>query len=283
VPRGCRSDDGLSKGIIKRLQDVEWCECHAIALVPANFIESYRVMEHYIQLCKPDLVLCVGDRIEMTAAACAAFHSNIKIAHYYAGIISPDFETFDTINRHCITMWADIAFCESKEAVEVVASIWSILGKNNTVHFYDDNKENFENNRIYNVGISHLDDLEIDESLVPERPYDLALVNPTTKINEQFSVKYSLKRQTIVIGGNPDGVKQKSDYPNLPRSKFLGLLKNCTKFITNSSAAYYEAPYFLKKEQIIMVGIRNKNRVITKDLKLGGSNKIVEVLESLIL
>ena len=47
---------------------------------------------------------------------------------------------------------------------------------------------------------------------------------------------------------------------NMERSKFLGLLKNCNFFFTNSSAAYYEAPYFLEEKQIVHIGQRNKER-----------------------
>ena len=75
----------------------------------------------------------------------------------------------------------------------------------------------------------------------------------------------------IWIGSNPDGdnlkfrklAKQMPKtvfYDNVPRDEFFGLLKNCSEFITNSSVAYYEAPYFLKTEQIVRVGERNAGR-----------------------
>ena len=70
-------------------------------------------------------------------------------------------------------------------------------------------------------------------------------------------------------------------YENLPRKIFLGLLKNCSRFITNSSCAYYEAPAFLKPEQIIIVGKRNKRRSSSFSSmgKGGSSDKIIKILE----
>ena len=70
---------------------------------------------------------------------------------------------------------------------------------------------------------------------------------------------------------------------NVPRPQFLGLLKNCKRFITNSSAAYYEAPAFLLPEQIIIVGDRNKERSSNfyglTPLIEGASNRIIDELE----
>ena len=100
-------------------------------------------------------------------------------------------------------------------------------------------------------------------------------------IKEIMPVKIPL----IQIGCNPDlrvgkwgGVDQY--YDNLPRPQFLGLLKNCRRFITNSSAAIYEAPHFLKPEQIIMVGDRNRNRP-KGPFKTGASDRIVEILHEM--
>jgi len=59
-------------------------------------------------------------------------------------------------------------------------------------------------------------------------------------------------------------------------------LKNCRRFITNSSCSYYEAPFFLKPKQIIKIGIRNKNRsdsyknVLKKDILVDVIKKIME-------
>jgi hypothetical protein len=133
---------------------------------------------------------------------------------------------------------------------------------------------------VHVVGISHLDDLEVDESKVPVEPYNLLLFNRESLQATDWAALVT-KGKCIQIGGNPDGVipnMADAFYPNLPRPQFLGLLKNCQRFITNSSAAIYEAPYFLKPEQIIMVGDRNKNRP-RGPFQTGASDRIVEILK----
>ena len=147
-------------------------------------------------------------------------------------------------------------------------------------------------NYIYKCGISHLDDLEVCEFNVPTHKYNLILYNPTSNTTNEFQqVRNWIDGNSVIIGGNPDPyknpihallIKKKIKVPyydNLPRPQFLGLLKNCERFITNSSAAYYEAPAFLALEQIIIVGERNKNRSTPAKLETGASDKIVKILE----
>ena len=297
VPVGCRSDKGLSAPVIKRLIDKS-IQTTTANLVSESYSQSYAIVEACI-LCneRPDIVLIFGDRIEMAAAAAACFNHNVPIAHVYAGI-GNNIATLDDINRHVISMWSDIQFCESQAACHRVSSILIPAGKNT--------------DNIHNVGITHLDDLKISEELVPECEYDLVLVNPETygpnlkqkTIHNMITASsfitctpsYTLGRHTVLLMPNPDkGRLQILDFfskmrktmaqdngmyswhDNLPRPEFLGLLKHCKRFITNSSAAIYEAPHFLKPEQIIKIGDRNRNRD-TGPFETGASDKIVKEL-----
>jgi len=282
VPIGCRSDEGLSAPVIRRLR--EHLIVDLINLSPQNFGQSYDWIDRRISLhenMEPyDLIFITGDRVEMCAAAAAAFHNKIKIAHFYAGIVNDPITTYDDVDRHCITLWSDIQFCESVEAKEKATDILRIAGLNHKMN-------------AHIVGISHLDDLEVDESVLPHRPheiYDLLLINHEINGKEKYSGLQSLKEYnfvwknivnyTVQIGGNPDGpIGQLGDVyeQNIPRPQFLGLLKNCQRFLTNSSTAVYEAPHFLRPEQILMIGDRNKNRP-RGPFKTGASDRIVEIL-----
>lgn len=275
VPIGCRSDEGISAPIIRRLTESDDFTCSTPRLIASDFAESYSCMKWCIEKYKPDLVICVGDRIEMTAAACAAFHNNIPICHYGSGITNYPISTFDDINRHCITLWSDILLCEDKNALKFCINNFWYVNKG-TIHV---------------VGITHLDDLVINESLVPEEEYDLVSVNPEplgTDILELYKqadlVTKEIHRKSIWIEPNPDNTidligKINFDYQNLPRPQYLGLLKNCKRFISNSSDCYYIAPEWLKPEQIIQIGDRNKNRSTPTDLKGGAADKIVKILK----
>jgi len=282
IPVGCRSDEGLSVPIIRRMREDPFFEVIVLdlGLFVSHFNSAYYNSEMAIREIKPDLLIATGDRVEMTAAACAAFHNGIPIAHLYAGVTN-NISTLDDINRHCITLWADLVFCEDYKAAAKVFYLWYGIKKIMPKMLVYGAETLFKYN-IHVVGITHLDDLEIDERLVPKVPYDLVLINPTTSIDEIPS--YVTDKKTIVIGSNPDipfnkGFRDKADYDNLPRPKFLGLLKNCSRFITNSSSAYYEAPYFLKPEQIILIGKRNKNRSTPTKLEVGASDKIVKIIK----
>jgi hypothetical protein len=164
VARGCRSDYGLSDPIIKRLKEQDWCELQTVQLEPQQFIPSYQLMDCVCKghrhignhnAKKPDLVLIVGDRVEMSAASMAAFLNNIPVAHYGAGIINNPITTYDDILRHQISLVSDIQFVESEETAEVVWDLKHSVGLKSNMHL---------------VGIPHLDDLEVDESLVPKKP-----------------------------------------------------------------------------------------------------------------
>ena len=288
VPIGCRSDEGLSKPIIKRLKEDDFFDVRILNINPYNislsyfswfetFEDCYPDFQHWEDHWKPDLAFITGDRIEITAVAYQAFHNNVPIAHYFAGVLTDPMTNLDNLNRHCISLWSEIQFVESFECGLNVIKLFNAIGK----------KRN-----VYEVGITHLEDLEIDTSLVPKHSYDLVLYNPPTlydfqlqkkDVRELYEIQKSIKNKAIILDPNPDpkAIFLPVTYPNLPRPQFLGLLKWCSRFITNSSSAIYEAPYFLKKEQIVMVGDRNKNRTrftYEKTDKLA-SEKIVKILK----
>ena len=273
MPIGCRSDEGLSAPVIKRLKTAPWCDVITLDLVPQQFGHSYNLTEAMLYEIRPDLVLITGDRVEMCAAAAAAFHNKVKIAHLYAGIVNDPVTTFDDVDRHCITLLSDVIMCEDRSSAIRVNMLRAAMDLPQAIPNV--------------VGITHLDDLEIDLSKVPigeagyYADYDLLLLNEEPLMEPPKWTKWGKERYLIHIGGNPDGIipDQGADeyYSSLPRPQFLGLLKNCRRFITNSSAAIYEAPYFLKPEQIVMVGQRNCNRPAV-ECKPGGSDRVVEVL-----
>ena len=230
--------------ILKRLP-----KAVSLTLKPGDYLGSLVLTHDHLQANSYDAILCVGDRIEMTAAAFAAFHNNVPIIHYFAGVKNI-ITTLDDINRHCITLWSDMQLVESKRCKRNVKKLCKNINKKANCHV---------------VGITHLDDLILDYSKVPETPYNLILYNPTTKQDERV----------VYIGANEDD----EWYKNLPRSQFLGLLSRANKFYSNSSAVVYEAPYFLGKSHIITIGKRNKKRTKLRKLKRGAQN-IAEICDS---
>ena len=274
VPVGCRSDAGLSAPVIKQLKN--YFEVDTIQLEAQKFGMSYTIMENRLKASHYDFVLIVGDRVEMCAAASAAFHNKVRMGHFYAGVENYPVTTYDDVDRHCITLWSDLQFCESKECCLNVARL-------KDYHISDSFKHDkqLEGLGIYNVGISHMDDIDTKCKYKNVLPYDLVLINSEPIGKKHFSFTGVPGRKIIQVGGNPDGNTPRVDgaeyYTNLPRNNFLWLLGHCQRFITNSSAAYYEAPFYLKPEQIVLVGSRNCNRTPVP-LTPGASYRIARIL-----
>lgn len=297
MSNSCRSDQALIKPISDRLEQEDWCVAHYLTLRPGNYLESYKICENYLnKYSNYDLCIVIGDRIEQLALCQCAFFHNIPIAVYGSGITNT-IATFDDINRHSIALMADVCLCEDQNSAKLTKLLKEVIQKitNDSGYYLKD----LERHDIHVVGNLYLDTIDnIDESLVPSEPYDLILINPETLLQdkqENIHVFYKawefIDKDTIWIGGNPDcsmNIDTKNYQPNfttyyenVPRSQFLGLLRNCERFITNSSSAYYEAPYFLKPEQIIQVGERNKNRSTPREWNQDykTSERIVEIIK----
>lgn len=270
----CRSDTATTRPIIEKFSKLDWVDCWEISLTPADVIASYKSVSSFLQEHHIDLLYASGDRSEMFGAVMAAFYHHVPVAIYGSGITNT-IATYDDINRHAMCLYADICLVEDFKSYSIVRRLHDTIGKTGVV--------------IETVGNLYLEGLDdVDESLVPDEPYDLVLVNPETlgDITVRSTTYYN---KQIDIGCNPDGLApenitgniQIAYYKNLPRSQFLGLLKNCTKFITNSSSAYYEAPAFLKPEQIMMIGKRNKGRSTPTEWKqeYKTSDRIIDIIE----
>jgi len=293
IPIGSRAEMGLSAPIIRKMGEDPFFKISISKLYPGDFIESYKTMDKWLTVVKPNWSLIVGDRIEMTGAAAACFHKGIPFAHYFAGIINYPICTLDDINRHVITLWSTVQFVESFDCGKNVQELFNSIEAGGLAD-------------IKIVGITHLEDLSFDIKLVPEDDYNLVLYNPITQyskekneriMNEELKKIYKLcgkEKETIFIRPNEDPGNKliTNNYAaakigpytifnkTIPRPQFLALLQNCSRFISNSSCTVYEAPYFLKKHQIFKIGVRNQNRPY-KFKGYEASGKIVEAFKEL--
>jgi len=291
VPIGCRSDEAVTRPIVRELEKRDRFNVDVIDLVPGDPDLTARCVLQHINtgnaraVLPPgiDFMLCVADRTEMLVAAAVAHTSGIPIGHVYAGTGS-NVATLDDLSRHAITMLSEIQFCESKIAEGRVNAMKLVAGLEANAHV---------------VGITHLDDLEIDHDDVPKEKYTLVLYNPLTYgpnlvqrvNNEVVEILKMMEGQVILIGSNPDvwpegtffqELRDGADtyWNSLPRPKFLGLLEGCDRFITNSTSAIYEAPELMlgRRDRIIMIGERNRDRD-RGPFKTGASKKIADILE----
>jgi len=254
-----RATDGALKKLISKLK------------------EKDMYTEYYSEA---DYIIAVADRTETYDFILERFKENYPIIHLWSGEKSC-FATHDDVWRHSMTLMSEMQLCTNERARERVEDLC----------FAVDKRPN-----AYVVGNVYLDGLETDESKVPKYPYNLVLYNPPTRftkkeVEEELTiVNKKLKEFKIdYIWIEPNGdkfsdvVMQHVTHFTFPREEFLGLLKNCEHFITNSSCQYYEAKYLLKPEQIISVGRRNIERESKyTDMSIpNATNNIIRILEKL--
>jgi len=275
-----RAERGLLQPLINRLEarpdfDVDVFSLHP----PASFDVNYEGAHNRLERKPADLAIVPCDRLEALAAALAAFNLKIPIIHFHAGDVGT--VSRDEVHRHAISLMASVHLCNGPTAKKNVDNLLIAVQRLPAL--------------VYDVGSTMLDDVEIDTTVCPNRPYELVLYHPPADdpelINRELNeIEELLNPDMVTIWCEPNGdpgsevihrrVKQTDafEHPGLPRSKFLGLMKNCEFFIGNSSSMVCEAPMWLSPEQIIHVGDRNRNRSFD-EINPGATDRIIGILE----
>ena len=232
--------------------------------------------------------IVIGDRREIMFASLAMFVKEVEVIQLASGDLSGEISLVDDYFRHLITILSGRQVSFTERSHEKSLEIKSCLNLKSSAKY------------LPNPTLSdlNLDKIKVENST----PYDLVLIHPqslslceTKKDALEVCEKISEEKDTIIIKGNKDKnfevlyetwnkmSKSRENikvYENLSKEGFIGLLANCENFITNSSCAFYEAPFFLSSDQIVRIGRRNKNREIanyTKD-DIVSSEKIVNFI-----
>lgn len=226
---------------------------------------------------KYDIVLVVGDRVEAFAAAAAAHLSQRAVAHVHGG--DRALGQIDDSLRHAITKLAHVHFPATTQSARRIAR----LGE--------------EQWRIHQVGSPGNDDIvELADKfeaiekrfvgLVPRR-YALIALHPATA-NEQLEKKCAeivfqatsrvgVDRIVILYPNNDPGSKgivrcwqglPQNTYVtivrDLPRTMFLGLLRDAAVLVGNSSAGIIEAAAF--GMPVLDIGPRQTGRECSRNV-----------------
>lgn len=288
-----RAERGLLEGLINALDKHPKCDAHIFSLNPSKDL-NYNIFQAYthLRVTQPDIIIIPCDRQEAVAAAIAAFILQIPIrCHFNAGEMVKGGTTVDETFRPIISLMCNIWFCDSEGFVDNVKNLLKAVGRKKEIEY------------AYNVGKPL--ELQVDQSAVPNVPYDLVLYHPPTLTPEVIPKELdeieqlSQTHDRLIYWGYPNGDYPGSDmiidrihklknklgirlivFWDLPRAQFIGLVKSCDFFIGNSSSMIAEAPTFLNPEQIIHIGKRNAGRqfegVVESD-----PEKIVKILEEL--
>lgn len=212
-------------------------------------------MTQAIEALQPDIVLVLGDRGESLAAAIAAVHLNIPVAHLHGGEVTCGGMVDDVI-RWAITDFAHLHLPTTPGAAERLVrrgeAPW----------------------RVHVVGAPGLDAalatpltprevLARTYGLEPDRPWLLAVQHPVTAEAEQAGKQMvetmealaALGLPTVLIYPNADAgsgamieviqryrLPHVRVFPSLPSPDYLSLLKEAAALVGNSSSGIIEAP-----------------------------------------
>jgi GDP/UDP-N,N'-diacetylbacillosamine 2-epimerase (hydrolysing) len=220
---------------------------------------------------KPDILLLLGDRSEVLAAAVAAMYLNIPIAHIHGGDVTRG--GVDESVRHAVTKMAAIHFPATPKSAERILK----MGE--------------ESWRIHQVGAPALDTilkvaplsrskLARRFSLPEDRPWFLVLQHSVTTeaeiAGEQFAETLAaldaFDVEKIFIYPNSDAgglqiigllerIKAEPGnhvFTSLPHREFLSLMHHSSVMVGNSSSGIIESSSF--KVPVVNIGMRQEGR-----------------------
>lgn len=220
---------------------------------------------------QPDLNIILGDRYEMLSSAIAAYHQNIVNIHIHGGDKSGG---LDEYTRHAITKISNIHFAATKKSADRIIK----MGEN-PKHVFQVGSLGID--EILKNKISTLADINLkynvrltgDEIIILQHSDTTEPENSKKQIKTTLRAVLKTKRNIVIIGPNIDtgssGIiktikyfSQKYDsikfFDSVPRVDYLGLLKNCSVLVGNSSSGIIEATLF--KIPVINIGNRQKGR-----------------------
>ena len=244
-------------------------------------------MAEALDRLRPDIVVVLGDRYEILAAAEAAMLARIPIAHIHGGEVTEG--ALDDAMRHAITKMASLHFV----ATEPYANRVIQLGE--------------APKRVFNVGAPGLDNLDkltlldragLEEALdvPPDRPFFLVTYHPATLGDEDQSREAEAMlaafdrfadHRVIITGVNADPGRDRiaqllADYAansegraslhaSLGQLRYLSAMKHADAVIGNSSSGIVEAPAL--KTPTVNIGDRQKGRLRAKSIINCAGNK----------
>jgi len=227
-----------------------------------------------LEQLKPDLLLVLGDRFEIFAAAAAALVARIPIAHLHGGETTEG--AFDEAIRHSITKMAHLHFVAAEEYRNRVIQLGEDpdrvflvggLGIDNIKNMMLLNREELENSLGFKLGPKNL--------LVTFHPVTLENVSSAQQMSELLAALDELKDTRLIFtmpNADTDGriliemVKQfvtnhsnARAYTSLGQLRYLSCISHVDGVVGNSSSGLAEVPTF--KKGTINIGDRQRGRL----------------------
>jgi UDP-N-acetylglucosamine 2-epimerase (non-hydrolysing)/GDP/UDP-N,N'-diacetylbacillosamine 2-epimerase (hydrolysing) len=240
----------------------------SVGLATASFAEAFEQLQ-------PDLVLLLGDRFEMLAAAQAALFVPLPIGHLFGGDTTEG--AFDEAIRHSLTKMSHLHFVSNTVAAQRVRQ----LGEN-PAHIYTVGSTGID--VIKQLQLLTRDQLATDPGIVFRRRNLLITYHPVTltpeaaehECQELFAALTDLGPDTSLIFTKPNAdtggrrlielleayVAQTPNaqaFTSLGQLRYLSVMAQVDAVVGNSSSGLYEAPSF--KIPTVNIGDRQRGRL----------------------
>lgn len=240
----------------------------SIGLATIGFAESYERL-------KPDLLIILGDRYEILAAAQAAMVARIPIAHIAGGDTTEG--AIDEAIRHSITKMSHLHFVTNYIAAKRVQQ----MGEN-PKHIYNVGSPGID--QIKRLSLMSKEDLEKSLEFNFKSKNLLVTFHPVTLDTQPASEQFAELLKALDNLGDDIGIiftKPNSDtdgrilismiddyeskhshvksYTSLGQLRYLSTIAQVDAVVGNSSSGLYEVPSF--KKPTVNIGDRQKGRL----------------------
>ena len=227
-----------------------------------------------LEKIKPDVIIVLGDRIELLPICYAALLLNIPIAHFNGGESTEG--SIDELIRHAVSKLSHIHFPANKiyarrlvmmgESPKRVFNVGGtsvdniknkkLLSKNELERFYgfEFQKKNF-------LVTYHSATINHNESIIELKN----LLNVLTEFNEYGLIftgtNIDIKSNSIrkLIKNFIKNNKNSKFIESMGSTRYISAMKLCDVIIGNSSSGILEAPFF--KKPVVNIGDRQKGRL----------------------
>lgn len=228
-----------------------------------------------LSILQPDLLLLLGDRFEILAAAEAALVAAIPIAHIAGGDTTEG--AFDESIRHCITKMSHLHFVTNEPAARRVRQ----LGEN-PAHIYTVGSPGLD--IIKHIHLLDRSELEKDLQFTFQSRNLLVTFHPATldqqpageQFQELLTALDSLVSEVGIFFTKPNAdtggnviIRMIDEYvgsrkhakaaTSLGQQRYLSMVAQVDAVVGNSSSGLYEVPSF--KKPTVNIGDRQKGRL----------------------
>jgi UDP-hydrolysing UDP-N-acetyl-D-glucosamine 2-epimerase len=243
---------------------------------------------------KPDMLILLGDRYEILAAASVALVFNIPIAHIHGGEITEG--AYDNSIRHAVTKMSNLHFTSTEEYLkrvlqlgEQAQTVFNVgaLGVENITNIKLLNREEFENSigfklrsqnlmvTFHPVTLDNESSLQQFDNLLQALNYFPEVGLILTYPNSDSDGREIIKRLKVFVKDNND---RAVIFESLGQLRYFSAMQYVNAVVGNSSSGIIEVPSF--NIPTLNIGNRQSGRIAASSV-INCSTEILDIQNKL--